>query len=58
MGIKNSSLSEPSGICLRTTGLAKMTKFAYKNTCPSVSNYQSESITKCCWLSNSFDHTK
>jgi len=25
-------------------GLAKMAKFVYKNTCPSVANYQSQTI--------------
>ena len=29
---------------LGTTGLAKMAKFVYKNTCPSVENYQSQTI--------------
>ena len=39
--------------------IAKMTKFVYKTTCPSVENYQSQiTKTKCCWISKSFDHRK
>jgi len=39
--------------------LVKMTKFVHKNTCPSVSNHQSQIFkTKCYWLSKSFDHRK